>query len=254
MTRHLLYPITCLVLISISSCGPLVPLSYINGKTDNQLTQTIETPEATVWLQYIESQYNYYIFDLEIINHSEKPHSIAPQNVSFYASPKKFKTPTGDEDVNIISSSHSALTMKRQFANSPVTIERVYYAKIKEKRAGLVLVAIIGAGIMMYDIAKDAEDSKKETWTKKDDMKSLGRDFLVDAALATTEAAVASSQQAVFDSQYVPYQLFPECLIQPGNGVRGKIFIPIETGYRYSRVVVPFGDTDYVFDFKRRGN
>ncbi|HEU5292391.1 MAG TPA: hypothetical protein VFU05_17210 [Cyclobacteriaceae bacterium] len=243
----------CVVLI-LSGCGPLVPSSYVNGNTNNQLTQTIETPEATVWLQFLRRQYNYYIFDLEVANHAEKPFSIAPQFISFYASPKKFRSPKDEEDVHALSAPNSALTMKRHFAASPTTIEGVYHGKLKEKRAGLVLVAIIGAGIILYDITEDAKVSKKESWTPKSDMKSVGRDLLVNVAITATDMANESAKQAVFESQYVPYELFPECTILPGKSVRGKIFIPIETGYRYSRVVVPFGDTDYVFDFKRPGN
>lgn len=244
----------CAVTILTIACGPLMPLSHVSGKTDSYLTQTIETAEATVWLHFLDRQYGYYIFDLEVANHSEKSLSIAPQVISFYASSKKFTSPKPEEDVHALSAPNSHLIMKRHYANSPVSIEQIYHDKIKSKRAGAVLFAIIGAGIVLYDIAKDSEDSQKENWTKKDDMKSIGRDLLVDVATSAAELSAASATEAIFESQYVPYQLFPECSIQPGKSVRGKIFIPIETGYRYSRVVVPFGDTDYVFDFKRGGN
>jgi hypothetical protein len=243
----------CMVLI-LSACGPLVPTYHVNGTITSQLTQTIETPEATVWIQYLDRQYGYYIFDLEIANHSEKSSSIAPQFISFYASPKKFRSPNDEEDVHTISAPNSALTMTRHFAASPTVIQTVYHKKVKEKRAGAILFAVIGAGIILYDIGEDSKSSKKERWTTKDDMKSVGRDLLVDVAITAIDVANASAREAAIESEYVPYELFPECAIEPGKSARGKIFIPIETSYRYSRVVVPFGDTDYVFDFKRPGN
>jgi hypothetical protein len=254
MTRNLFYPAVSLFAIITTACGPLVPLAYNNKKTDNPLTQTIGTAEATVWLQYLQKQYGYYIFDLEITNQSERQISFAPQWLSLYASPKKFVSPQEEDDVHALSAPNSALTMRRQFGASPGDIELVYHKKIKEKRAGAVLFALIGAGVILYDIAKDSEDSKKETWTKKDDLKSLGRDVLVDVALTASEVSVESANEAVFESQSMPFVLLRECTVQPGKTVRGKIFIPFETSYRYSRVVVPFGNTDYVFDLKRQGN
>ena len=245
-------PALALVMV-FASCGPLVPLTYVKGKTDHDLTQTIETPEATVYLQYLQKQYGYYIFDLEVVNHSQEPMSMAPQFISFYASSKSFMAPNDEDDVHLISGPNSALNMRRQFANSPAATENIYYKKMKEKRTGAVLFAIIGAGLILYDGVKDSDDNQKETWTKKEEKKSLGRDLLVSVALTATDIANEEAEQAVYESKYVPFELFPECTIPPGKQVRGKIFIPIEASYRYSRVVVPVLSTDYVFDFKRKG-
>lgn len=125
--------------------------------------------------------------------------------------------------------------------------------KIKEKRAFAVLFAVVGAGLAIHDAVQDSEDSQKETWTKEDEKKSAGRDLLVSAALIASDIARESSYEAEDESQYIPYELFPECKISPSSSMRGKIFIPKESSYRYSRVVVPIGNTDYVFDFKRKG-
>lgn len=241
------------VVVVCTACGPLVPLSYIKGKIDNQPVQTIETTDATIWLQYLRKQYGNYIFDLEVENHSQHAMLFAPQHISFYASPNAFTLANDSTDVHTLSYANSSLTMRRQFANSPGAIEEIYYKKVKAKRAGTVLFAILGAGLAIYDAAKDSEDSKKETWTKEDERKSLGRDFLVSAALSTADIASASADQAMEESMYVPYELFPECSIQPGKNIRGKIFIPIDASYRYSRVIIPLGGVNYVFDFKRRG-
>lgn len=238
------------LVVMCASCGPLVPLPYEKGK-NNQLVQTIETREATVWLQFLEKQYSHYVFDLEIENHGPQPMSFAPQNISFYASSKKFPTPIDTANIHAVSAANSTLIMKRQFANSPTVVEDLYYKKVKSKRAGAVLFAVIGAALVIYDAAKDSEDSSKETWTKKDAGKSIGRDLLVSMALTASDVAHASADEAVEESKYVPYELFPECSIQPGKSVRGKIFIYKEASNRYSRVIIPIGGFDYIFDLKR---
>ncbi|MFZ2905032.1 MAG: hypothetical protein WAZ98_02395 [Cyclobacteriaceae bacterium] len=252
MPRKTLLSAFPLLLIFTVACGPLVPLNYTAQSPGNQV-QIIETSEATVFLEYVESKFNHYIFDLEVVNHSTSPLWAAPQLISFYASPKPFiQLRSQSENVHALSAPNSALTLKRQFANSPAVTRKIYIEKIKEKRAFAALFAIIGTGLAIHDAVQDSEDSQKETWTKEDEKKSVGRDLLVSAALTASDVARESSYEAEDESQYIPYELFPECKVSPSSSMRGKIFIPKETSYRYSRVVVPIGNTDYVFDFKRR--
>lgn len=240
--------------ILATACGPLVPVSYNKTAKPTATVQTIETDEATVILEYIELKYRHYIFDLEVINHTPNTIYTAPQLISFYASPKPFMTPhSTTEDVHTVSASNSALTMKRQVANSPSETRRLYEEKAKSKASLKILFAVVGAGLVIYDAVKDSEDAQQETWTKKDENKAIGRDLLVSIALTASEVAESSAYQAEDAHDYLPYEVFTECSIKPGTAVRGKIFIPMESSYRFSRVVIPINNIDYVFDLKRRG-
>jgi len=87
-----------------------------------------------------------------------------------------------------------------------------------------MLIALLGVGLAVYDAAKDAEDSKKETWSKKDERNAIGRDLLVSTSFIASEIAQHSIVQAEEDSYFIPFELFPECNIAPGNHVRGKIY------------------------------
>lgn len=242
------------VLLALTTaCGPLVPLSYNKNDILPATVQSIETDEATVILEYIELKYGHYIFDLEVINHTANTIYAAPQLISFYASPKPFKSLHTTEDVHTVSAANSALTMKRQVANSPSETRKLYEEKVKSKASFSIFLAVVGVGLVIYDAAKDSEDAPQETWTKKDETKAIGRDLLVSIALTASEVAESSVYQAEDARNYVPYELFPECSIKPGTAVRGKIFIPMESSYRFSRVVIPIHNIDYVFDLKRRG-
>src|SRR6187402_366275 len=87
--KHNLSPFLILLAL-LQSCGPLVPLSYSPGDPQSNLHQTIDSPEVTVTLEYIQLQNGYYIFDLEVINLSSDTIQVAPQIISFYASPRLF--------------------------------------------------------------------------------------------------------------------------------------------------------------------
>jgi hypothetical protein len=237
------------LLIIAASCAPLVPLSHVDGSTASQ-TQSIETDEATVWLRYMKSQNGYMVFDLEIANHSPYDMPIAPQLVSFYASSEIFAPPHTGQDIHKLSAPNSELTMDRQFAADPYSIEEFYIEKAKSKKVGAGIFMALALGVMAYDIAKDSDSGSKEITTRSE-INSFGRDVMVTAAFAAADVAKASASQTAEESHYLPYELFPECTIKPGGSMRGKLFLPRESSYRFVRVVVPLSDTDYVFDFRR---
>ena len=254
MRNKILQPAALVLLLMASACGPLVPLSFMK-ENNTRLDQVIETTDATVYLQYIKKENNFYIFDLEIINNSGETISTAPQLVSHYASSKPF-TPITDSnsDVHTVSLPNSKLTMGRQYAYSPSATVKMYRKKVISAKAFSVLFAAVGVGLAIYDGGKVSKASKNEIWSRKDLTNSIGRDLLIQAAFTASEIAKASAYKTEEESHNLPYELFPECSIEPGKGVRGKIFIPKESSFRFSRIVVPVNNTDYIFDFKRQEN
>jgi len=241
------------LLFSTSACGPLVPLSYVDGDKGNQLTQSSETDQATVWLQYMKSQHRFMVFDLEIANHSQDEIPVAPQLVTFYASSESFAPLQPGDDVHQRSAPNSTLTMTRHFASDPSSIRRVYVDKARSAKVGAGIFAALAVGLILYDISEDSKAATKEVSTSRDEWKSFGRDAMVITAVTAKDVAQVSAQQAAEESHFLPYELFPECTIETGCNVRGKILLPIESYHKFVRVIVPFGDTDYVFDFRRRG-
>jgi hypothetical protein len=247
------YPLVLIALL-LGGCGPLVPLSYNRENPQSDLTQTIESPEATIVLEFLDLQNGYRVFDLEIVNCSSSSIHVAPQNISFYSSSNLFAPVNDVNDVYASSIGNSGLIVKRQFACNAEQVIKVYNEKVKAKQAGLVFFAILGAGLIVYDAVKDAEDSKKEAWTTKDEIRAETRDLLVNASLTAASIAKEQSYQSAEENFYIPYEILPECEIGPGNRMRGKVFIPMmEDPFNYARLVLPIQDTNYVFDFKKRG-
>jgi hypothetical protein len=242
-----------ILLVLLSACGPLVPLSYDAQDPHANLRQTIDSPEATITLEHLQPQNGFYIFDLEVINHSSAAIQVAPQAISFYASPGLFarlRNPT--DNVDSLSAPNSALAMQRAFGSSSTDIRKIYQQKAKQKEAVSVFLSILTTGLMIYADVKSSQASHKGSWTRKDQQRAAGRDILVNVAIAASQIAKAEASKASEDNYYLPYELFPECSIEPGSSVRGKVFIRFERSYRYARLVVPLTETDYVFDLKRR--
>jgi hypothetical protein len=204
-------------------------MSYVDGNPKGQLTQSIKTEDGTVWLRYMRSQYGYMIFDLEIANHSPFDMPLAPQQISFYGSSKPFIPLHTGDDIHMVSRPNPNLKMTRQFACDPSSVQSVYAEKVKSKNTGAGIFAVLAIGAILYDAAEDSKSSKKETFTSKDASRSFGRDVMVAAALTASDVAQSSAKQAAEDSYYLPYELFPECVLKSGNSIRGKIFLPRES-------------------------
>jgi hypothetical protein len=189
--------------------------------------------------------------DLEVINNLAYPIEILPQQISYYASSRPFPVLDDQDNIHSKSAPHSDLTVGRQLCTSPDAMTTLYREKAQSKAVFASLMAIAVVSIVVYDAVKDGSDYSKEIFTKRDANRSFGRDLVVSAAITASDVAKLSSHQAKEDDYYLRYEIFPETQILPGNGRRGKVFLPFETYHRYYRVVVPVGASDYVFDFKR---
>jgi hypothetical protein len=110
---------------------------------------------------------------------------------------------------------------------------------------------VLSATAIIADAANDIKDYQKENYTEKDYKNSIARDAAVTGTLLTTQAINNSQMRASEDDYYLSFEFFKEGTIESGDRRRGKLYLPIETNFRYTRVVVPIADTDYVLDFKR---
>lgn len=236
-----------------SSCGLVVPLQYDKKSNENTVIR-IEEDNVTVYLEHIANKFDNLVFDLEVINDGDDSISLGPQMISFYASNKPFPTVTGSkEEVQHMSALNSQLMLKKEFARSVSEVNALYNQNIKSKAAIGTFLFVVGVGLALNDAIQDSKDSRKETWTPKDERKAVLRDAVVTTALLATDVVGASLNKDTEDNNYLPHELFPDCKIEPGQRVRGKIFISGEIRYRYYRIVVPIKTTDYIFDFRRKG-
>jgi len=238
-------------IVCCTACAPLVPLYQENHQLPKPLA-ILETSDVTINIQHLAYEDGNYVFDLEVINKTEAELTFAPQQVRYYASSKMFSTPIDNEDVHVKSGLNSLLTTNYLLAKSPKAVEARYVEREKNLAATRTFFNILSIGMMVYDVAQDAEDIKKESWTQTDANRAMARDALVASSLFVADATDLASARANENNYYSTFELFPDRPIKALSSQRGKIFFPIETDYRYVRLILPIDKVSYVIDFKRR--
>lgn len=241
-----------IAVLLLTSCAPYIPIQE-PAHGPNRLVEA-EAQDVTIRLEHLGYQFNYLVFDLEVINRASHAIQLSPhQHVFYYAAPKPF--PIHDEpfDIRPESANHSRLPNLRLFAEVPSVVLKKVDQKIKAQAAGQAFFMLVGMGLAVYDGVKDVKDSQKEKWTYKDAGRAESRNALVQTALVTSDLAGASTAQSMEERYYLPYEIFPDIMLQPSESKRGKLFFRFATNYRYLRIIISADQTDYVFDFKTAG-
>jgi hypothetical protein len=236
----------------LTCCAPYIPVQE-PAHGWNRMVEA-ETKDITVRLQHVGYQFNYLVFDLEVVNKASHDLLLSPhQQVFYYAASKPFPVHDRPFDIRLESSKHSRLTSQQLYAEAPSAVLNKVDKKVKSQAAAQAFLMVVGVGLAVYDGVKDVKDSQKEKWTYKDAGKAAGRNALVQTALVSSDMAGISAAQMKEESLYLPYEIFPDATLMPHECKRGKLFFPLETNYRYLRIIISAERTDYVFDFKTAG-
>lgn len=250
MNRNL--TLLALLLLACQGCGSYIPVHEPAYST--QRASSAETPEARLTLQHLQNQFEHFVFDLDLAYDGAGTMSFMPQqHVSYYASPKPFPTHDRGHDIHAQSYKHSRLMAKRIYARDPAAVVRLVDQKLKNRATAQTVFALVGIGLAVYDAVQDGADNRKETWTYTDAKRAVARDAAIAGALVASDLAGASAQAAAEEAHYLPHEIFPAVTLTAGEAHRGKLFLPIETHYRFVRIVISLPPGDYVFDFKREG-
>lgn len=240
------------VLMVLVACGPLVPLHHPRERWDNPPV-VFESREITISLRFLERKYGHNVFALEVTNQLENDIAFVPKAISMFASSKPFPFPVGTENLDSISAANSKIIPTRVFARSRQEVSHLTQSAAEGRAALGVFFAILTVGAIVYDNAQDSDDGNKEYFTKGDVQRANTRDALVEAGRLSTEIAFSTANNALDYSYSVTNEVFSEGNIWAGESKHGLLFIPNPATYRYTRVIIPVNDTDYVFDFRLKG-
>jgi hypothetical protein len=244
-------PIIFISMVLIA-CGPLVPLHHPKERLDNPPI-TFESNEIKIALRFLERKYGHNVFALELVNQLENEVAFSPKSISMFSSSKPFPFPFGTEDLDSISAANSQIIPTRVFAKSQDEVIRMTQDAANSRAALGAFFAILTVGAVLYDNAKDDEDSRKEYFTRSDAQRASTRDAIVMAGRLSSEIAFSSANNVLDLSYSIADDVFPVCKIWAGGSKQGMLFIPNPTTYRYTRVIIPVNGIDYVFDFRLRG-
>lgn len=243
-----------IVLLSACTSRFLVPLTY-DFPTNRGTALVSELDSVRVMVENIELKGSYLVFDMEVNNRSWEPVEIVPEHICYYASPDAFKTLDSLEDVHALSMFYQNEFNYKERAMRPSEVEAYFLERLKTKQGVAIVLLLAGAGMVVHDAVQDAQDANKVEWTASDAKKAAARDGLTVASLVAIDIAneglAASSYRDNKEMQYLPDELFPQKTIAPGDSFRGKVFFPKKEAHQHYRLIVPIGNTDYVFDFRK---
>lgn len=247
-----------IALVVMSSCShqALVPYEY-NAKIDRDPVSVIEANGLTVYMENIERKSNLLVFDLEVANERERPVKLSHPELYYYAGEEKFHD-IHDTVTMDLKNAYAVADQKinHRKAMSAKRVEQYYENRASNKKAMGIFLFALGVGLVVNDIVKDSEDAQKAIWTENDQDRAASRDILTASTLLAIDIVgnetAREEARNYEDLHYLPFEMFPEKNIQPGQSFRGKVFFPLNQAHKYYRFVIPLGNTDYVFDFRKR--
>lgn len=227
------------------SCVPnyLVPYDY--SIAQNNIEAYIELDSITIAVKSLKVKSDYYVFGVDIQNHSPFPVFIDHQKMRKHASNLSYR----DSTISILYQETNAVM-------SPTQINRMFKTKANEAQAAGFALFLLGAAISAYTEIEDEKDAKKEKWTEKDEKKALTRELVSAVSLATvdvlSEVANTSKERALTELRYLPDELFDREIIYPNESYYGKVFFR-KPGivHKYQRVVIPMEGDSFQFDFRK---
>lgn len=240
-----------LCLTFLAGCAPQVPI-FQSNPANPELVTVAESPDVTIQLEHIGKQFNHLVFLVKLTNHSLDSVWFNPQHTSYYASGKMFKTPLQASDIHSLSYANSRLASKRIFASNADQILKLAENRAANMRVLAGVAVLVSAAVIVHDVVQDQKDYMKETWSAKDENRAFARDAVVSSTLLLADASLQAKDNARDEEYYLEEEVLPALHVPPGGTVQGKIYLMNETSFRYTRLVIPFRNVEYVFDFKRR--
>ncbi|TRX61214.1 hypothetical protein FNH22_03930 [Fulvivirga sp. M361] len=242
-----------LILFSASCTHRLVPTWYNAEKDGLPITQITDN-EVTIRLENLELRERYMIFDMEIENASAKEVTLDLPSMYCYSSFKRFKPLATDSTAENWEQQLPEGAV-RSAAMTPKMVDDLYRDKLASKQDAGLLLALLGAGLIIYDLAQDIDDANDENWTEEDAEKSWQRDLVTATSLvalsAISDVNEVETARTAEDLEYIPRELLVEKVVEAGSSIRGKVFIANVFIYKYYRFVIPMDGVSFVFDFRR---
>jgi hypothetical protein len=259
VTLFLLFPtMKTLVYLLLSSCLAtplfgqhfLVPNAF-DRKYDDSKVAVIDNDDHVVIIENLERNAAALVFDVEIRNFSLRELDVSPVDMRMLASDHRFPTLAESDQVTVTNferdlNHYAAL-------NSDEAVEGYHKLLRSRKALGIALVAL-AAGLATWDAVKDAQEWQSSIWTDAMANKSATRDFITMAGIFSADMANSIIREANLrhseDMHFIHQEILEYTLVKPMEAVRGKVFFP-GGKHKYSRIIIPLADNEYVFDFRK---
>jgi hypothetical protein len=223
----------------------LVP-AWFDPKIDKTTTAKIESDGILILATNIMADDRYSMFDIEITNKTKN--ALPVDCAVMYILTTKEPFPEG---LDAKENAEFENRISKRYRLSEDAIKGLNNKSDNGlKDAGLVL-NIISAGLLLFDAVADVSDHHSE-WTPSRARLSLGRDLAVATSLVAADVVNhINAYSSIENRRFLPaLELLNNRILKPGESVRGVIYFP-SGGLEFSRLIIPIGNTDFTFDFRR---
>lgn len=232
----------------ISSCAQNLVPAWFDPEVHSSKDSRMEFDGLTIITENLDVNDQHLVFDVEIRNNTVHPVHVKPEVMYYLGSGVPFPQETHD---------HSGTSFESTLEKYPAIGEKEVgdqiENKIKAQRRTGILLGILSAGLMIYDVAMDARDFNSGEWTAKKANNAVLRDVVTMASLTAMDVV---QQQSAMNAQvkgadlfYLPDEILRSNLLGPGESCRGKVFFPV-TKDKYIKVIIPIENTEYAFDYR----
>jgi hypothetical protein len=231
-----------------SSCTQNLVPAWFDPEVHSSKDSRMDFDGLTIITENLEVNDQHLVFDVEIRNHTTHPVHVKPEVMYYLGSEVPFPPETRDH-----SGSSFESNLKKNLAIGEKEVGNQLGNKIKAQRRTGILLGILSAGLMIYDVAMDAKDFNSGEWTAKKANNAVLRDVVTMASLTAMDVvqqqSAMTAQVKGADLFYLPDEILRSNLLAPGASCRGKVFFP-STKDKYIKVIIPIDNTEYAFEYR----
>jgi len=242
-----------ILLFLISSCTHRLIPTWYDKDTDDSILAEITDQDVTIRVENLELKENQVIFDVEIINNADEHLCLNTSLFYHLTSQYEFKS------LDTISADQFAYEYdsdwKKFNALSGAQVKKRIEDKIKYKEGANGFLVLLGAGLIIADGIQDIKDATDDDFSEADLERSIEREVAVASSLATIDQITYGNANKIMgleeDLHYLNSEILEIDELAPKTSKRGKVYFSNVYVRKYSRLVLPIGETYFVFDFRK---
>lgn len=244
------YPVIILFFLIwiCSSCGQTLVPAWFDPEVYPDKSSRVEFDGLVLITENLEANDQHLVFDVEIRNEGSQPIYIDPGEIFYLGSDLPFPVETYNR-----SGTHFESGLKKNAAISEEDVAQQFEQRIKAKRRTGILLGVLSAGLMIYDVAMDTKDFNSGEWTSEKANNAMVRDVVTMASLTAMDVvqqqSVVTARMKGADLHYLPDEILKSQILAPGDSCRGKVFLPT-TQDKFLKLIIPIEHTEYAFDYR----
>lgn len=239
-----------LSLVMLTCCSRSLVPAWHDKKHNPNKHLYLESDGLTLIVENMETNNQHLVFDVEVINRTPYPVHVLPERMYCYMSDVPFPL-----HMQSSSSGEYEKGLAKNHAMAEREVADQFELMIKKQKRAALAMGLISAGLIILDVALDANSMNSGEWTQKKADKAMMRDVVTMTGLAVMDVAQEVTHETAYkkgeDLFFLQDEILRPEVLPSGGSCRGKVFFP-RSGGQYFKLIIPVEETEYAFDFRFR--